>query len=75
MAHCARESKRVATESLNEVMGKLSRIFLQYDDVLPFSKVKEACHDSVLPGRMEELARGLISLAQGDDGPGLDSVD
>jgi hypothetical protein len=30
-----------ATDSLNEVKDKLSHIFVQYDNVLPFSRVKE----------------------------------
>jgi hypothetical protein len=43
--------------------------------VLPFSKVKEAGDGSVLSGHMEELARELVNLAQGDDELGLNSVD
>lgn len=35
MAHCAWESEHVATQSLNEVMEKLARIVVQYNDVLP----------------------------------------
>jgi hypothetical protein len=53
MAHCARERDREAIESLNKVREKLSSICLRYDDVLPFSKVKEAGDGSVLSGRME----------------------
>jgi hypothetical protein len=55
--------------------GELSHIFVQYDNVFPFSRVKEAhldCHR--LDGWKSSLARELISLARGD-GPGLDSVD
>jgi hypothetical protein len=70
MAHCARET----TDSLNKVMDKLSYIFLQYDDVFPFYRVKEVHLDCPSTGWMEELTRELIRLARGD-GPGLDSVD
>jgi hypothetical protein len=48
-------------------MDKLSHIFVQYDDVLPFSRVKEAHLDCPSTGWMEELARELISLARGDE--------
>jgi hypothetical protein len=41
MAHYAQEGRRVATLKLDELMSRLKSIFVEYNDVLPFSKVKE----------------------------------
>ena len=57
------------------MMEKILRITIQYSDVLPFTKVKDMDDDSVLTGRMEKLAKELVTLAQVNVGPGLDSVD
>ena len=75
MAHFARENERVATQKLNEVIENISRITVQYDDVLPFMKVKDMDDDSGLTGHMEKLAKELLTLARVNDEPGMDSVD
>jgi hypothetical protein len=58
-------------------MSRLKSIFVEYNDVLPLSKVKEMedAEDAGLPlGRMEELARELVNLAREDE-TGLDDMD
>jgi hypothetical protein len=77
IAHCAQEGRRVATLKLDELMSRLKCIFVEYNDVLPLSKVKETedAEDAGLPlGRMEELARELVNLAREDE-TGLDDMD
>jgi hypothetical protein len=77
MAHCAQEGRRDATLKLDELMSRLKSILVEYDDVLPFSKVKEkedAEDASLALGRMEGLARELVNLARGDE-TGLDDID
>jgi hypothetical protein len=52
MAYYVQEGRRVATLKFDELMPRLKSIFVEYNDVLPFSKVKKmedmqkmsACH-------------------------------
>ena len=75
MAHCARHHKeRVAMDSLDEVINKLSCNFVECGDALPFSIVGKLDYDGPSDGRMEDLARDLVSLAQGGE-PGFDTGD
>lgn len=74
MAHCARERRRIALDSLDAVMKRLSCISVEYEDVLPFSRVAEMVHSSPSAGQMEGLARELVNLSI-DDAPGMDNVD
>jgi hypothetical protein len=58
-------------------MPRLKSIFVEYNDVLPFPKVKETedVEHAYFPlGRMEELARELVNLAREGE-TGLDDID
>lgn len=73
MVHCAREREHIATKSLDWLTERLSGIFIEYEDMVPFSKAEEASHAQPLAGQMEELAKELVELSQGDE-PDFDSV-
>ena len=59
MAHCARQGEHIV-DSLADVMQRLSRIFVEYEDMLPFSKAKETANAAPSLGRMGEPAKKLV---------------
>lgn len=61
MAHCARERERIALGSLDEVMQRLSRIFVEYKVVLPFSEARESLDGATAPWVAE--SKSLLACA------------